>query len=139
VKFNTKTRYGVRTMLEIAIHGGSNGIFQKDIAKNQSISVRYLDHIIAALKAKGLIITARGRKSGYVLTRKPADITLYDIHNAFEPGINIVDCLAVSKECEKENTCASKYFWDELNHIIVNYLEGKTLQDLVDKHHEIVI
>lgn len=138
MKFNTKTRYGVRTMLEIAINADSDGIFQKDIAKNQNISVRYLDHIIAALKAKGLIITVRGRKSGYVLTRKPADITLYDIHNAFEPGINIVDCLAVSKECEKENACASKHFWDELNHIIVNYLESKTLQDLVDKHHEIV-
>ncbi|MCB2194893.1 MAG: Rrf2 family transcriptional regulator [Bacteroidetes bacterium] len=138
MKFNTKTRYGVRTMLEIAIHDAPEGIYQKDIAKNQEISVRYLDHIIAALKTKGLIINSRGRKSGYVLTRKPAEITLYDIHNAFEHGINIVDCLAVSKECKKENACASKYFWDELNHIIVNYLKSKTLQDLVDKHHEIV-
>lgn len=125
-------------MLEIAIHSTPDGIFQKDIAKNQDISVRYLDHIIAALKTKGLIINARGRKSGYVLTRAPKDITLYDIHNAFEPGINIVDCLAVNKECEKESVCASKFFWDELNELIVKYLSDKTLQDLVDRHHEIM-
>lgn len=138
MKFNTKTRYGVRTMLEIALHDDPTGIFQKDIAKNQDISVRYLDHIIAALKTKGLIYNSRGRKSGYILAKEPKDITLYDIHNAFEPGINIVDCLAINKECEKENSCASKFFWDELNELIVNYLSGKTLQDLVDRHHEIV-
>ncbi|HAF30716.1 MAG TPA: Rrf2 family transcriptional regulator [Bacteroidales bacterium] len=139
MKFNTKTRYGVRTMLEIAINASPKGIFQKDIAKNQNISVRYLDHIIAALKAKGLIISVRGHKSGYTLTRKPCDITLYDIHNAFEPGINIVDCLSESKECEKENSCASRFFWDELNTLIVNYLESKTLQDLLDQHNAVVV
>jgi Rrf2 family protein len=124
-------------MLEIAMHDVPEGIYQKDIAKNQEISIRYLDHIIAALKTKGLIINSRGRKSGYVLTRKPTDITLYDIHNAFEAGINIVDCLALSKECKKENSCASKFFWDELNTLIVNYLQNVTLQDLVDKHNEL--
>jgi Rrf2 family protein len=124
-------------MLEIALQKTPGGVFQKDIAKNQEISVRYLDHIIAPLKAAGLITTVRGKKSGYVLTRPPQEISLYDIHNAFEPGINIVDCLAVSKQCEKELSCASKYYWDELNTIIVNYLESKTLADLIERHDQI--
>lgn len=137
MKFNTKTRYGVRTMIEIALNTSLGGIFQKDIAKNQEISVRYLDHIIAALKTAGLITTERGRKSGYILTRKPEDITIYDIHKAFEPGINIVDCLAITKECERELQCASKYFWDELNTLIVDYLENNTLADMVERHYKI--
>jgi len=134
LKFNTKTRYGVRTILEIALSSSSDGIYQKDIAKNQEISVRYLDHIIAALKTAGLISTVRGKKSGYILTRKPEEISLYDIHSAFEPGINIVDCLAVHKGCQKELTCASKFYWDELNHLIKQYLKSKTIADLVSKH-----
>lgn len=134
MKFNTKTRYGVRSMLEIALDRSPGGVFQKDIAKNQEISVRYLDHIIAALKVAGLITTARGRKSGYVLTRDPREITFYDIHNAFEPGINIVDCLAETKECEREKKCASRIFWDELNDLIVGYLKDKTLADMVKVH-----
>ncbi len=137
MKFNTKTRYGVRTMLEIALHKTPGGVFQKDIAKNQEISVRYLDHIIAPLKTAGLITTVRGKKSGYVLTRPPEEISLLDIHNAFEPGINIVDCLAVNKQCEKELSCASKFYWDELNTIIVNYLDDKKLADLISRHHEV--
>jgi len=137
LKFNTKTRYGVRTILEIALHQSEGSVFQKDIAKNQEISVRYLDNIIAALKTAGLISTVRGKKSGYILTRKPEEISLYDIHTAFEPGINIVDCLAVNRECEKELSCASKFFWDELNETIVNYLKNKTIADLVRMHDKI--
>jgi Rrf2 family protein len=136
LKFNTKTRYGIRTILEIALNQSTGGVFQKDIAKNQEISVRYLDNIIAALKTAGIISTVRGRKSGYILTRKPSKITIYDIHNAFEPGINIVDCLAVSKECKRELSCASKFFWNELNILIVNYMKSKTVADMVEKHDE---
>jgi len=137
LKFNTKTRYGVRTVLEIALSNSSTGIYQKDIAKNQLISVRYLDHIIAALKTAGLITTIRGKKSGYVLTRKPEEISLLDIHNAFDYDINIVDCLAINKDCDKEHTCATKIYWDELNDIIKNYLKNKTVADLVVKHYEL--
>jgi Rrf2 family transcriptional regulator, iron-sulfur cluster assembly transcription factor len=134
LKFNTKTRYGVRTVLEIALNQAKGSVFQKDIAEKQEISVRYLDNIIAALKTAGLISTLRGKKSGYILTRKPSEISIYDIHTAFEPGINIVDCLAVNKECEKELSCASKFFWNELNDLIVSYMKSKTIADMVEKH-----
>ncbi len=124
-------------MLEIALHESSGGMYQKDIAKNQELSVRYLDHIIASLKTAGLITTIKGKKSGYVLTRKPEEISIYDIHSAFEPGINIVDCIAVSKECEKEPYCAPRFFWEELNSIVKDYLKHTTLADMVAKHHEL--
>ena len=83
MKFNTKTRYGIRSMLEIAMNKEQDGVFQKDIAKNQNISIKYLDHIIHSLKASRLIVNVRGKKSGYTLTREPSEITMFDIHNAF--------------------------------------------------------
>ncbi|NLB92194.1 MAG: Rrf2 family transcriptional regulator, partial [Bacteroidales bacterium] len=72
MKFNTRTRYGIRAMLEIASHPAEQGVFQKDIAENQEISIKYLDHIIRDLKVAGLLVNAKGKKSGYVLTR-PAE------------------------------------------------------------------
>jgi Rrf2 family protein len=139
LKFNSKIRYGVRTILEIALHNSPGGVFQKDIAQNQEISFKYLDHIISALKTAGLITTNRGRKSGYTLTRKPSEITIYDIHNAFEPGINIVDCLEETKACEKEMSCVSRILWDELNDLIVNYLKSKTIADMIEMYDQINI
>lgn len=62
MKLNTKVRYGLRTMLEIALQEDNKGVFQKDIAKNQQISEKYLDLIIASLKANGLIANTSGKK-----------------------------------------------------------------------------
>lgn len=133
MKFTTKTRYGIRAMLEIAMHQESKGVFQKDIASNQSISVKYLDHIIAALKANGLIVNQKGKKSGYTLSHPPGEITMLDIHRSFEPGIQIVDCLSDNFDCPKESICVVKSFWNGLNNQIVDYLRSTTLQDLLDK------
>ena len=133
MKFSTKTRYGVRAILEIAMNECENGIFQKEIAKNQNISYKYLDHIMTSLKVAGLVTKASGRKSGYILTRKPSEITINDIHNAFEPGVCVVDCLSHSHSCKREGMCASRGFWGKLNNQITEYLKATTLQDLVDK------
>ena len=133
MKFSTKTRYGVRAILEIAMSDSENGIYQKDIAKNQNISYKYLDHIMNSLKVAGLITKASGRKSGYVLTRKPEEITINDIHNAFEPGVCVVDCLSHNYSCKREGKCASKGFWGQLNNQIIEYLKATTVKDLLEK------
>ena len=83
MKINTKIRYGLRTMIEIAGCLDPEGILQKDIAKNQNISVKYLDYIISALKLKGLIMNVRGRGSGYRLARPIDEITMLYIYSAF--------------------------------------------------------
>jgi len=134
MKFNTKIRYGIRTMISIASNENQGeGILQKDIARNQDISVKYLDHIISALKTNGLIKTKSGRKSGYVLTRPPEKITMLDIHNAFEPGIEIIECLDPECECPKKPTCSPHEFWKGLNNNIEAYFKSYTLQNLIEE------
>jgi Rrf2 family protein len=133
LKISTKTRYGVRTMIEIALsETGKKGVLQKDISENQQISNKYLDHIIQALKTSQLIINSRGKKSGYILTRKPAEITIYDIHRAFEPGICLIECLSGNFKCPQEDSCMTKGFWGELNNLITNYFKSVTLEDLIN-------
>jgi Rrf2 family protein len=133
LKFSTKTRYGIRTMIEIASDPSQNGVFQKDIAQKQGISVKYLDHIIPPLKAAGLIINAKGKKSGYCLMQDPSEITIYDIHSAYEPGICVVECLALIRPCPREKICKVKDFWQGLNKQVENYLKSVTLYDLISK------
>ena len=132
MKFSTKTRYGLRAMMEIAIAEPGTGVFQKDIAKNQDISVKYLDHIIAGLKAKELITNYKGKKSGYTLCRKAKDISVLDIHRAFEPSICVIDCLSRTVSCDRESHCAAKGFWGQLNQQIIEYFKSVNLQQIVD-------
>jgi Rrf2 family protein len=118
-------------MVEIARETNNQGIFQKDIAFRQNLSNKYLDQIIVALKAAGLIINVRGKKSGYMLTRDADKITILDIHKAFEPGIQMIDCLAPGYFCEKEKYCSAKNFWQGLNNLVADYFSSFTLADIL--------
>jgi Rrf2 family transcriptional regulator, iron-sulfur cluster assembly transcription factor len=134
LKLNTRVRYGLRAMLEIALEESENGVLQKDISERQNISVKYLDNIITALKTAGLIINAKGKKSGYKLTRKPGKIKVIDVYNAFEPGVVLIDCLSNKHLCDRASKCSVRDFWGGLNDVIKNYLESYTLEDLIREH-----
>ncbi|HPY82356.1 MAG: Rrf2 family transcriptional regulator [Bacteroidales bacterium] len=136
MKLNTKTRYGLRTMLEIALHSGERGILQKDIATSQNLSVKYLDQIISELKSANLIRTISGKKSGYKLTREAKEICIYDIYLAFNPPLHLVNCLN-EQECTLNNSCASQNFWCTLNAEIISKLQTKTLADIVIDHKKL--
>lgn len=137
MKFNTKTRYGLRTMIEIAMHGEDKGVFQKEISERQEISFKYLDQIIASLKASGLIVNSEGRNSGYVLSREASGINVYDVFKSFEHELMIIDCLKGEGQCSREGKCATREFWYGLNDLIVKYLESTNLKDLAEKQEAI--
>lgn len=120
-------------MIEIAKHSPGTGVFQKDIATAQEISNKYLDHITHGLKVAGLITNVKGKKSGYVLTRPPEEITVLDIHSAFEAGICVIDCMNDNFKCDREKGCEARGFWAGLNRQVTEYFESTTLQDFLDK------
>lgn len=135
MKFNTKTRYGLRTMLELAINEDKDeGTFQKEIAKNQEVSVKYLDHIIAALKSAGLVVNVGGKKSGYRLNKPAEEITIYDIYVAFEDELLIIDCLHPDGHCPRKQNCVLKDYWCDLNESIRTSMVSQNLKDLAVKY-----
>jgi len=131
MKFNTKTRYGLRTMLELSLKENSErGVLQKEIAENQVVSVKYLDQIIASLKAAGLIVNAAGKKSGYRLNKPSGDITIYDVYLAFDEELAIIDCLFPGRECPRNHSCVLRKFWSDLNDNIRSQMESVNLNML---------
>ena len=137
MRFNTRVRYGLRTMIELACcQETGEPQYQKDIAQKQEISNKYLDQIITALKTAGLIVNAGGKKSGYILTKKPEKINVYDIFKAFEPELSIVDCLSDNMECSRNKICAAQEFWQGLNQTMVEYMQFYTLKELAEKQQD---
>lgn len=119
-------------MVEIASGTTQKGVFQKDIAEKQNLSVKYLDHIIHGLKAAGLITNAKGKKSGYVLTKSPSEISMFDIHNAFENGICVIDCVSLEVKCPNEDQCKTQPFWQGLNKVVLDYFQKTKLIDMLN-------
>lgn len=137
MKLSTKTRYGLRAMIEIGQNFTETGVLQKDISENQEISNKYLDHIIKGLKVAGLITKAKGRKSGYILARKAKEITLYDIHRAFEPELCLIDCLSKVTPCNRKKHCLARKYWSELNSIIIEYFKSVSLDKMINSGEKI--
>lgn len=130
--FNTKVRYGLRVMIEIALHNDDKeGVFQKDIAFRQGISYKYLDHIISALKIANLVVK-KGPRKGYGLTKAPSDISLYDIEQAFEPAMLLQECIGNPELCERSGICQARYVWVALNDKILEFLKSLSLADIIN-------
>jgi len=122
-------------MLELALNADrEKGTLQKEIAENQDVSVKYLDHIIADLKKAGLIVNAGGKKSGYRLNKPAEEISIYDVYTAFEHELVIIDCLLVDGECPNKQKCVLKDYWCELNRTIREDMESMNLKTLAENH-----
>ena len=139
MKFNTKTRYGVRVLLELALKAEKEGgTFQKEIAKSQDVSVKYLDQIIAALKKAGLVTNLGGKKSGYILAKPANRISIYDVYLAFEDDLAIIDCLLSDGNCPRKALCVMKDYWCELNLTIRKNMEAMNIEEMARKHRKTI-
>lgn len=133
MRVNSKIRYGLRTIIEIASSTDPNGVLQKDIAKSQHISLKYLDPIISSLKLKGLISNSKGRGSGYKLTRDPKDITMLEIYTAFEQ-IVVIECINNLNFCDRSlHDCKGRNFWQEFKIDFEAILANKNLAQIIEE------
>jgi Rrf2 family transcriptional regulator, cysteine metabolism repressor len=136
VKFSTKTRYGTRALVDLAIHQQGNiPIPLKEIAERQEISLPYLEHIIAPLVSSGLISSVRGTRGGITLAKSARNITLKEVVNALEGSVNPVECIASPQSCHRSVNCATREIWDDVKKAIDSVLVSTTLQDLVDRQN----
>ena len=133
MKLSTRTRYGTRALLELALHKGEGPIFLKDIARRQQISLPYLEHLVAPLIAGGIIRSTKGPRGGISLTRNPEEIKLSEITHLLEGSVAPVECVNNPGICNRSGTCATRDIWSQLKEAMDGVLESTTLQDLVER------
>jgi len=136
MKLSTRSRYGVRMMVDLADRYGGTPVFLKDIACRQDISEKYLSLIVIPLRGAGLIQSTRGARGGYRLARKPEEITVLDIIKALDGDITLVDCAADENGCRQSGVCATRDVWEVLSRSIRNTLASVTLAELVARYRK---
>jgi Rrf2 family protein len=136
MKLSTRGRYGVRLMLELALHYGEGPILLKDIADRQGISEKYLWQLINPLKTTGLVHSQRGARGGYVLGKAPETISLKAILQILEGSLCMVDCVDNPALCDRSPSCISRDIWGEASKEMQRSLEDTTLAVMVERHKE---
>jgi len=140
LQISTKGRYGLRAMVDMALHQAEGPLALRVIAKRQDISESYLEQVYTNLRKSGLVIASRGSQGGYELSRSARQITARQIIQSLEGPIAPVFCvdnIGSGNFCEREKDCITRPFWEELRNTINNYLEKTTLQDLADQARNI--
>lgn len=133
MKLSSRSRYGFRAILELAVEYGNGPLQIKVIAQREDISNKYLEQLIAMLKASGLVRSIRGPRGGYMLTRAPNEIKLSEVFTTLEGPMISVECLEHPEFCPRCMDCVTRQVWAKMQTAMMGVLEGMTLQDLVDK------
>lgn len=134
MKLSTKTKYGTRALVELALAEQSEAVSTREVAEKQGISFKYLEQIMASLRAAGLVNSQRGQHGGYSLARRPENIKLVEIYEVLEGSTAPVECVDNPGSCPLEGVCAPRDTWAEMGHSIRQVLENTTLRDLTDRY-----
>jgi len=133
MKLSTRTRYGTRAMLDLALAYRSGPVSARVIGQNQGVSHKYLESLLAALGNVGLIRSVRGARGGHVLARPPDQITLREIFCALEGCDGFVHCTTDPQVCDRAKTCVTQEVWARMYAACMEILESTTLEDLADR------
>ncbi|MYL82911.1 Rrf2 family transcriptional regulator [Desulfovibrio aerotolerans] len=131
MQLTTRSRYGLRMLLDIALHGEDGPVRIQDIAKRRNISVKYLEQLIRALKKAGFITSKRGPKGGHVLAVGADEIKVGDVVRALESRPELTECVGNPDVCLISADCVTRQIWARATESIFRELDAIRLADLM--------
>lgn len=131
---STKGRYALTIMTDLALNYKNNTFLSlKEISEKEKISIKYLEQLMMKLKSAGYLEIKRGNVGGYKLKYEPKNYKIGDIIRTCEGEIAPTNCTKVDNICPKKNKCKSYNLWKELDLLINNFLDSKTLDELMEE------
>ena len=132
MELNTKGRYAVMAMADLAKHANVSAIPLSAIAERQNLSLAYLEQLFVRLRRAGLVDSQRGRSGGYRLGRPAALIAVSDVMEAVAEPMRMTRCSIEEQGCNGHERCITHDLWRALGDHISGFLGSVTLQDVVD-------
>ncbi len=134
MRLSTKGRYGMKAVLDLALHSSEGLISLKSIADRQEISENYLEQLFASLKKAGVVKSTRGSQGGYELGRPVDEISVGDILRALEGSLAPVECVEESEQpaCGKSENCVTRLIWARIRDSVNEVVDSISLEQLVE-------
>jgi Rrf2 family protein len=136
MKVNTKVRYGLRAILQVADAYGGEPVPVSAISQTQEISGKYLEQVIGALRRAELVLSRKGVRGGYTLARDPKEISLWEIISALDNQTALVDCVIEPEVCDRADDCLTRSIWTLLSRRMEEFWSSFTLADLLTTMRE---
>jgi Rrf2 family protein len=131
--------YGVRALVDLAMHPGEGPIQTSEIAARQSIPEPYLEQLLPTLSKFGFIRSRRGPRGGHELAREPADIIIDAVYQTLEGTSPMLDCLEHPEGCSLHTVCGQRRMWGFVEEAIRGVLGETTLADLANEQRKLIV
>src|SRR5688572_14102660 len=130
-----KSKYGLKALLELASDTDHGPMQASELAERQGLPKKFLEAILLELKRHGLLHSKKGRGGGYVLSRKPGDITVGQVIRILEGPLALTPCVSQTayrrcEECLDEETCGIRLAMKEVRDATAHILDNTTLAGL---------
>jgi len=140
MRLTTKSRYGTRLILDIAVNGKEKPVPLSDVSSRQNISLKYLEQLTGKLKKAGIITSHRGPFGGHMLAKSPAEISIGNIVRTLEESTAITDCAEQESQvcgvCNRAGDCLSRWVWLEASRAMFDRLDKITISGLLAMENE---
>jgi Rrf2 family protein len=130
MRISTRGRYGVRLLIDLAEHAGTDHVSLASVAERQRISIRYLEQVAVILRRAGFIRSIKGAAGGYALAKRPEDIIIGDVLRTLEGDMLVVDPLLPGQTETKYQKTIRLSVYNRLNDRIAAVIDRKTLASL---------
>jgi len=140
MRLTTKSRYGTRLILDIAVNGKEKPVPLSDVSSRQNISSKYLEQLTRKLNKAGILKSHRGPFGGHMLAKSPDEITIGTIVRILEESTAITDCAEQEKQvcgiCNRAGDCLSRWVWLEASRAMFDRLDEITISGLLAMENE---
>ena len=135
MRITTKSRYGTRLIIDLALNSEKGPVKLSAIAERQGISLKYLEKLIKKLKGAGFVKSVKGRNGGYMLAKPMKSISIGDVVKVLEGSVSITDCSDKEKvcgTCNRAGECITQWIWIETSEAMFNKLSSFKLDELAN-------
>ena len=137
MKISTKGDYGVRALIDLALHEGEGPVQRAEIARRRQIPESYLDQLLAQLRRAGFVRSTRGPGGGHELAMPPAGICLLHVLETLEGSLAPLGCLGDEEsEDDHDPLCGQQWVWREVYDEMRRRLAAVCLDELTERERE---
>ena len=129
-----KAKYAFKALFRLADMPPGEALSIEEIAKADAIPQKFLEHILLDLKRKGLVASRRGRAGGYMLIKRPHEMTIGSVLRAIDGPIAPLPCISRTAyrrctDCADEKTCAVRRLFADTYAAMLLLMDGTTLAE----------
>ena len=130
MKISTRGRYGLRALIDLAMHADSGRVPLAGIAARQDLSLNYLESIFSALKRAGFVMGTAGAQGGYSLAKPAEQISLKSVLETLEGDLSVSDEVDVGTPMR---AFLKSHVWDAIDQEVERTLRATTLAEIVQR------